>query len=253
MKKNMLCSVLLSAIFCINCGKGSPTAPSEASQVTSSSEGLLTFSFDDNRLCAFNTAVSVLDKAGYKATEYVITGKMSGSDDYMSSRDVLDMQSRGHEIGSHTRTHRDLTTISQSEWQSEIVGAKDDLHAMGIRNVITFAYPFGGVNQSVESFVRNAGYSGARSTINGIVTGSSDPFSLPRQNLGGNVAISDVKKWMDDAKQNKTWLILLAHHVDHSPNDYSITPELFSEIVNYAKTSSLRVVTISEGLRIKGM
>lgn len=238
------------------CGSSSTTSPSPVvttSTVTktsanSFSEVMVTFSFDDGRECAYESAIPILDAAGFKSTNYIITKRLTGAEDYITGAKVLSIEARGHEIGNHTRTHPDLTTLSQTELQNEVQGAREDLLSLGVKKVETLAYPFGAYNGGLTGFISSAGYLGARTTDDGDTLPSTDRFALKRRNLGGAVTISDVQNWVNVAAVNKEWLILTAHHVDYSPNEYSITPDLLKQIVDLVTAKRLRVVTISEGL-----
>ncbi len=79
----------------------------------------------------------------------------------MTLDEVLQMYNNGHEIGVHTRTHPNLTTLTEAQMTDEIAGAKQDLISWGITPT-TLAYPYGGYNPTVEGVVQSAGLRGAR-------------------------------------------------------------------------------------------
>lgn len=64
----------------------------------------------------------------------------------MSWDEVKGLAARGHAIGSHTLTHRRLTTLSPEEAEAEIGGAAARLVAELGRPVPWFAYPFGDID-----------------------------------------------------------------------------------------------------------
>jgi peptidoglycan/xylan/chitin deacetylase (PgdA/CDA1 family) len=206
---------------------------------------MITFSFDDGRECTFNSAIPILDTAGFKSTNYIITKRLTGTD-YITGAKV-----RVRNTWSRNRYHTPLThPLSPTELQNEIEGAKQDLLVLGVKKVETLAYPFGAYNIGIAEFISSAGYLGARTTDEGGTLPSTNRFALKRRNLGGAVTISDVQSWVNVAVANREWLIMTSHHVDYSPNDYSITPDLFRQIVDLVVSKRLRVVTISEGLKV---
>lgn len=258
MKRKLSLSVfafgLVTALY--GCGHDNPltpsmtptTSPVTKTSVNSFSEAMISFSFDDGRECTYSSAIPILDTAGFKSTNYIITKRLTGTEDYITGAKVLSLEARGHEIGNHTRTHPDLTTLSQTELQDEVDGARQDLIGIGVQKIETLAYPFGAYNSGLTGFISSTGYLGARTTDDGDTQPSTDRFALKRRNLGGAVTISDVQNWVNVAAVNKERLILTAHHVDYSPNEYSITPDLLKQIVDLVTAKRLRVVTISEGL-----
>ncbi|MBX4210484.1 polysaccharide deacetylase family protein, partial [Candidatus Parcubacteria bacterium] len=213
------------------------------------SEGMVSINFDDGYKSTYLNTFGVLQSAGYRATDYIITGNF-GFTDYMTKDDVLTMYNAGDEIGAHTRTHADLASIPLSQAQDEIAGSKADLAAMGI-SATTFAYPFGSYNDSVVNIVRNAGFVGARSTNGGVnVRGGTNFYTLNRHGVVNTTTLSQVQGWVDDALANKTWAILVFHRVDSSNTLYSTTPAMFQSIVNYLKQKNVKVITNREGITL---
>ena len=64
--------------------------------------------------------------------------------------------------------------------------------------------------------------------------------------------MADIKKWIDYAKQNKVWLVLLFHEVldTTSGEQYSTTPNTLAQIASYLLTQKVPVVTNSQGLNM---
>ena len=120
---------------------------------------------------------------------------------------------------------------------------------MNVGPITSFSYPFGDYNETTLQIVEEAGYSNAASTIDGLATPDSVPLELERQGITNTTTLEEIKGWVDDAKENKKWLILSFHEINHSGNLYAITPELFNEVIDYIAQSDLPVVTATEGSR----
>lgn len=227
-----------------------PAPPSAPSIPGAFGEGMVSINFDDGRTSAYNDAIPALDAAGFKSTNYIITGRFSAPT-YIGIAEVLSLQSRGHEIGAHTRSHLDtMASMTSAQLQDEIAGSRGDLLRIGVREVPTFAYPFGIYSPTITQVVKNAGFTAARSTNGGFNLRTTDKYVLMRLNLGSSTTIAQVRSSIDSAASDKTWLILLAHSVDSSVSDFSITPASFREIVKYLVDKKIRVVTMSEGIRL---
>ena len=97
----------------------------------------------------------------------------------MTEDQIREWAGRGIEFGAHTRTHADLTTLSDREMRDEIDGSRDDLAAIIGEHVQAFAYPFGRTNEAVRNRVR-AVFDCAFSCEAGVNTVSSDRYALSR-------------------------------------------------------------------------
>jgi peptidoglycan/xylan/chitin deacetylase (PgdA/CDA1 family) len=87
------------------------------------------------------------------------------------------------EIGAHTLTHPVLANLAPDQQQHEIGGSKRRLEALTGKKISSFAYPYGKkshyTRQTVTTVEAN-GFSCACSNFGGLVTRSSNRFTLPR-------------------------------------------------------------------------
>lgn len=79
----------------------------------------------------------------------------------MTRAELDDIAANGHEIGGHTVSHQDLTTLSADEQNRQICQDRDTLLSWGFQ-VTSFAYPFANLVPSLESIVQHCGYNSAR-------------------------------------------------------------------------------------------
>ncbi len=224
------------------------TRSSAETQGTVFKTGAVTFRFDDGWNSQFEIAAPALESAGLRGTFFVSTQQTSesGFTGFMSIAEIQSLHASGHEIGAHTRTHPRLVNLSTSQQRAEIFGSRQDLSSWGI-NAGTFSYPFGEYDADVVDIVRDAGYSAAMTTQVSYATEGSDPYLLPSPSIRISDSVEEIVEMIDDSLANKGWLTLNFHRIDDSGDEYSITPEDFSAIVNYVKNSGIRVVTVSEG------
>jgi peptidoglycan/xylan/chitin deacetylase (PgdA/CDA1 family) len=78
----------------------------------------------------------------------------------------------GQEIGSHTLTHCDLTTLDLAGQRREVAASREKLNRLvrqpgGVRN---FCYPYGALNQQSVVCVQESGYETATTTVRGRVS-----------------------------------------------------------------------------------
>jgi peptidoglycan/xylan/chitin deacetylase (PgdA/CDA1 family) len=145
--------------------------------------------FDDGYADAFTTVLPVLQRYGFTATFYIISG-MVGQPGYMSWEQLLALRDAGMEIGAHTIDHYDLTTLDPAESERQIVQSRIDLeHALGI-SIVSFCYPTGLYNWSVVEQTRAAGYLSATTTR--WDDDYSDLLALPRRRISGGMGADSV-------------------------------------------------------------
>ncbi|MGC2423853.1 MAG: polysaccharide deacetylase family protein [Nitrospirota bacterium] len=123
--------------------------------------------FDDAYADLVEHALPVLSDSGFTATVFVVTGEIGGSNSWdqrsgsaaircMGADQIRHWSGKGIEFGAHTRTHADLTTLSESELELEVAGSGGDLAAILGAAPLSFAYPFGYYNAAVRSRVEKA-------------------------------------------------------------------------------------------------
>jgi peptidoglycan/xylan/chitin deacetylase (PgdA/CDA1 family) len=227
------------------------TADAAPTDPTKFDKGYVSINFDDGWLETYHNAYPVLNNAGFKTTAFIISERLTPNfPGYVKANDVIAMQNAGHEIGAHTRTHPDLTALSSSAAQSEIRGSRDDLFAIGATPLNFFAYPFGAYNSSVIQQVKDAGFKGARSSDGGYNLKNQDPYTLRRQPMVNVTTFANIKSFIDKARTDKTWVVLLFHQVDNSGAPYAVTPAVFNQMVDYLKQINMQPITLRDGTEL---
>jgi peptidoglycan/xylan/chitin deacetylase (PgdA/CDA1 family) len=211
--------------------------------------GIVTLVFDDGLASQYKNALPILAAAGYKGTFSIITTEpASGDSAYMTWAQIKDLNIKGHEIDSHTRTHPALTTLTGVQLQSEVKGSYDDLVAQGIMPK-TLVYPLGDANAAVEAVVKAAGYIGARGSSFGLNNITADRYDLYDIRLDKTSKLATIQKYIDQAVEDKRWLVFELHDVLPSGgDDYAITTAFFQSVVNYLKSKNVTVLTLVDGM-----
>ncbi|HEY3402086.1 MAG TPA: polysaccharide deacetylase family protein [Ohtaekwangia sp.] len=146
--------------------------PAEAlSDVHQCTDARICLTFDDGYEDVHSVIVPVLDVMNLKAIFFVnpaFTDSAESSlqnilaNNYetrvrkkiMTKEMVRTVAAQGHEIGSHTSTHRRLDTTDMHILVSEIAGSKSEVERITGGLCRCFAYPFGGVNDLSEAALR---------------------------------------------------------------------------------------------------
>ncbi|MEM1402517.1 MAG: polysaccharide deacetylase family protein [Pseudomonadota bacterium] len=162
---------------------------------------VLTFDdgYEDNLL----NADAVLKRYGARATLYLVEDRVDrdwstskkahhDSGELMEEPKLSDDQLRSMidsgrwELGGHTRTHANLASVSSEARRREIIDARTTLAAQFDVPVESFAYPFGIYGPEDVATVRDAGFTTAVTTEEGIAPQPYEhPLELPRIKVSG--------------------------------------------------------------------
>ena len=114
-----------------------------------------------------------------------IPSKDEQSSQLMNWNQVRELQTAGHAIGSHSLSHRVLSSLTPENQREEIIDSRRKLQAVTGTSICSFAYPVGGpqhINDYSIRFARDAGYHQAFTFNTGISSVPiKDPFRIPRE------------------------------------------------------------------------
>jgi peptidoglycan/xylan/chitin deacetylase (PgdA/CDA1 family) len=134
--------------------------------------------FDDGYADFYTEAYPIFKKYGWTATLYIISGKIGGL--YMSWDQLKELQQAGFEIGAHTVDHADLSKENLAQQHTEIFESKATLERQLGVPVTAFCYPSGKFNDITLGLVKQAGFTSATTTKEGITHKGDDLFTLKR-------------------------------------------------------------------------
>jgi peptidoglycan/xylan/chitin deacetylase (PgdA/CDA1 family) len=140
-------------------------------------------SFDDGYLGDYTHARPVLRGLGWPGVLNLAVHNVMRGD--LDPHQVRALIRDGWEIDSHTITHPDLTTESDSRIASELVGSRQAIRRRFGVTARFFCYPYGHYDARVEADVARAGYLAATTEDEGYAT-AARPFALPRVRVQGS-------------------------------------------------------------------
>ncbi|NTV30717.1 polysaccharide deacetylase family protein [candidate division WWE3 bacterium] len=230
----------------------SGTTPSiwfdEYGVISNSSRSMLSITFDDGHSSDYTLARQVMESKGYKGNLFIIPSYL-GTNGYMTQTQVDTMHNSGWEISGHGETN--LTTLSAADQESNLSSTKQYLQSHGYRGAEIFAYPNGGVNPSIMTLTQKY-YSLARTIVNTNQPISyMNPMTIHSRIVHDYDSTATVQGWIDSAIANKEWLILTFHRITPTAPSSSIEylQSNFQTIVNYASSSGIEVLPMSQAMR----
>lgn len=147
--------------------------------------------FDDGFANNLEQALPVLQRLGFTATCYAVSGLVGQTNRWdaglgvpskplMNNAQLRAWAGAGMEVGAHTRSHADLTTLSEAAARDQIAACKAELAQMVGAPVDHFCYPYGRFQPVHAAMAREAGYLSATTVNRGRALPGADLYTLPR-------------------------------------------------------------------------
>ena len=182
-------------------------------------EKTVAITFDDGYLDNLENAYPILEKYQAKATIYVVvdrhdrdwstykkahhnSGELAREAKLNDEQVQFLAQSGLVEIGSHTMTHANLEKLDDAQCLQELLESKIQLEQLIHQPVTSFAYPFGIYSQRDVALAKQAGYSNAVTTEEGIDGLDPDFMQLQRIKISGKDSMFAVQLRLKLGKRN---------------------------------------------------
>ncbi len=225
------------------------SVPAAASQTTTSSEpapaplriarfsgdraAALSYTFDDGLRDQFTLAVPMLNEAGFKGTFFVIPGQVAETVEAAERKstekrawggitwdELRSMAGQGHEIGSHTWSHRSLPKLTAEEVETELTLAAATIEDRIGRPALTLAFPFNQSTPEIEAAARK----------------HHAAFRDRQTGVGGEKStVVWLNQWADQQIRDRAWGVIMAHAIGHGYAAFT-DPEILRTHFRYVKS-----------------
>jgi len=159
--------------------------------------------FDDGLRDFLTEAMPILQRYGFPATLYVVTGYVGKSNGWsrllgepdrpmLSWNELRTVSECGIECGAHTHSHPQLDIISPVAAFAEVRRSKVSLEDHLGHGVQSFAYPHGYASRVTRQLVRRAGFTSACRVRHALSSTGEDPFALSRIIVTSDIGAADL-------------------------------------------------------------
>lgn len=186
--------------------------------------------FDDWSPGHYPVVVPELNTRNLKATFFLTLNSVaSWNHDWPT---VLTTAAAGHEMGNHTSTHPNLTTVSASDLHKEISAVRDTIQKrVTSQKILSFAYPLGAGtgNTAKELEVRDTvrkkhiaarGVSPAATYTYNFATSADDYFKINSYAMGSSTTTKTFTDEVQRGINGKGLVVYLYHSVDDATNSH---------------------------------
>ena len=214
----------------------------------------VSLTFDD-ATASQASAVSSMAAHGMRGTFYVNSGDVGSDPYFMDWPHIQGIAAAGHEIGGHTTTHPDLTTLTPAMQTEEICGDRQALQAHGF-DPVSFAYPFAKHDATSRATTQSCGYTSARGVGNvGCLPGCAPAESVPPPDptllrtaagVEDTTSLATLQGYVTNAVENGGgWVILVFHTFCNNCGDpNSMTAANFAALLDFIQGQAANGVSV---------
>jgi peptidoglycan/xylan/chitin deacetylase (PgdA/CDA1 family) len=222
--------------------------------------GIISIAFDDNYQNQYDYARPLLQNYSIVGTFYVVTDHV-GLPGYMNYSQLQTLQSNGNDIGSHSKTHTTLTSLSETQIRQECNLSKQALENHGL-TVTDFSFPNGHTNDFVDSIVSQYYRSGRTAYIEPYLMNIPTTqfrvagFSAELPQIPPGSALSSLENMVDQVYQTNGWAIIFFHNIlplNGTYQDYTTTTQDFESFLNYTVNKGVQTLTVNQALDLTSL
>lgn len=225
-------------------------------------EPLITITFDDGWESVYSAGLPIMQKYGIKSTQYIL-GDEFNKIIYLSKEQIKDMQTYGHEVGSHSMTHPNLTQLDSNDLWYQVVQSQKSLQAVANTSVQDFASPLGAQNDTTIELIAQHYRSQRNTDADPATVGDEDintkenfnRYDIIAYTVRDTTTIDDLRALIEYTKARNGWLVLTYHQVDDSESHYAVTQAAFEDQLKFLydqDTRSAPMGAILEAIKNQG-
>jgi peptidoglycan/xylan/chitin deacetylase (PgdA/CDA1 family) len=219
-------ATLVSWAVCVGLALAGLTAVGQPASAQTTT--VVSLNFDNDTYSEYTLGYEdALQPAGVNATYYINSGTI-GTSNHLTWSEVQSLNAAGDDIGGKTVDGTNLTTLSAQQQVSEICNDVQNIESHGV-TPLTFAYPSGASNATIQAEVQGCGYGNARTAGSLSPTGSTYAETLPPRSWlalrayapSGQVTLANLESLVTGAAAKGGWVPIVIGKVCSSTLDPS--------------------------------
>lgn len=211
---------------------------------------LISFTFDDCPVSAITHGVKPLEVHGWQSTIYVSCGLLATTNHHgrqISKADVKALHRSGHEIGGHTFSHTDATTVDLPDYLANIQKNQAALVDIGVPTSRTFAYPYGQTTPAVKLALASD-FAGMRGIASGQHVTRVDLNQIKSVPVFSGNSIEHALELIAGLAVQPAWVTFFTHDISDTPSEWGCTPEDMNRIIQAVKIVSADVLPVDQAI-----
>lgn len=216
--------------------------------ITAATQPAVCINFDDGYESIFTKAFPIMQERKIRATSYIVTSWV-GQEGMVTWDECRMLNSAGWDLGSHSHTHPDLTTLSGAQIDKELTTCRDLLIAHDLPRAAGFvAYPYGTNNELVQARMEANNMILGRAVISHYLTSPPNfKYTIEARNIARTTTLADAKRYIDNAIAGGQIISLLFHNLAENPvEDIDWSVDDFKELMDYIVLKQIQPLTITQ-------
>jgi len=213
---------------------------------------IASFTFDDFPRSAWTLGGRLLREHDARATYYAVgsfAGRVVEGIEQYAADDLADIVAEGHEVASHTFSHRPVHRESTAGLKADEQANADFLRSrLGDYRPSGFAYPYGAASPRTKALFGRLypAARGIRPGVNGRILDLAQLAAVPLESRSWDREI--VEMYVSRALAQRGWLIFFTHDISETPSPYGATPAMLTHALSAVRKCGMEILPVKHAL-----